>query len=157
MVDQVTDVQVKRVYACDHALTKTPLVLFHDIKMFVQEVQESDWYRSVWPTSQKLTVAMSMDTSMACYWPGQDTIHVPTREEGLMRKRAGDWAWNKEIVLHEIAHHVGVTDSLGAHGKQFAGAYLALVTNVISVERGNELEGLFISNKVRYDSIRPVL
>lgn len=153
----VTDVQVKRVYKCDAAVTKTRLVLFLDIKRFVEEVQSSDWYRRTWPTSQTLTVAMSMDTSQACYWPGQDTIHVPTREEGLIRERAGDWAWNKEILCHEIAHHVGVTDSLGAHGKQFAGAYLALVTNVISVERGNELEGLFISNKVRYDSIRPVL
>jgi putative metallohydrolase (TIGR04338 family) len=152
----MTDVQVKRVYACDHALTKTPLVLFHDIKMFVQEVQESDWYRSMWPTSQKLTVAMSMDSSMACYWPGQDTIHVPTREEGLMRKRSGDWAWNKETLLHEIAHHVGMRDALGPHGKQFAGAYLALVTNVISVERGNELEALFISNKVKYLVPKPI-
>lgn len=152
----MTDVQVKRVYKCDHAVTKTPLVLFHDIKLFLQEVQESDWYRRTWPTSSKLSVAMGMRTDMACYWPGQDLIHVPTREEGLIKQRSGDWAWNKEMLCHEIGHHVGLHDALGAHGKEFAGAYLYLVQHAISQERADELEALYIKNKVSYAVPKPV-
>lgn len=63
------------------------------------------------------------------------------------------WAWREVVVLHELAHFI--TREGAAHGPEFCGALVRLVTDIIGPEMGFLLRLRYLENGVQLTEWSP--
>lgn len=135
------DGQKQRVYQAEFAvrrvLTDGTFSTPEDVQGYVTAVQDSRWYRAIWPNADRLRVFGKLEASSAHYeWGG--SISVPTA------KRGGSWALRELVVLHEIAHHHGI-----CHGPEFTGSFLILLAKAVSPEAARLLHAEYVARNVQ--------
>jgi len=136
----MSDLQKQRVYESEYPVRNmTDDIKFDTVEQvqdYVKAVQSSRWYKAIWPQADPLRVFGKLDASSAHYeWGG--SISVPTA------KRGGKWALREIVVLHEIAHHHGIS-----HGAEFTGSFLILLAKAVSAETARNLRDQYLSRNV---------
>ena len=121
-----------------------------EIQAYVDHLLSSAWFRRRWPRTARKGIAVhdgrGRSRAVAETIWGVNVIKMPL------------WSRSKSIIIHEIAHHCsdeahGLRD-VAAHGWQFAGTLLELVTHEMGAEIGSELKESYKEGKVRYKAPR---
>ncbi|WP_024796893.1 TIGR04338 family metallohydrolase [Tomitella biformata] len=98
------------------------------------------WVIAAWPRAAvPVTVRPRAGNTAAHYV--NDTIAVPV-------DRDGRWALRELVVLHELAHHLGVEGAGPAHGGAFVDRYLTLVGEIIGLEAAFVLRATYLAGGV---------
>jgi putative metallohydrolase (TIGR04338 family) len=140
------DVQKARLYKAEQAVRPLSQSTgsFSAAVSLIEEVQESLKVSQVFGDPAPLSVAQYFGTASAFYTPGYDRITLPPEEP------EGSWAYNRLVILHEIAHHL----SIDHHGPRFAGAFLYLTREFEGDTIADALAASFTKHKVRVISPR---
>jgi len=117
------------------------------VQRYVDEVLASDSVRTKYPNAGPVCVRERRGQSKAHYEPSTQTIAIPM----------GDRLFGREsTVLHELAHHLSVSDGLPAtstgtrwHGAEFRRAMLFLVSTVLGEPAALLLRGGYYASGLR--------
>lgn len=123
------------------------------VETYVNNLLKQKWVKRAFPKAPRSLVAKPLPgaTSAYAHW-FRGRISLP---QGKGQSSA-TWAWNEWVVLHEVVHHVtGYYVGGGAHGWEFAKAFLRLVKNRMGVEAERHLKAAFKAGRVRYSKPRP--
>lgn len=111
---------------CNSQMVLPDEVLFGSLagaEKYLHRVQSTDWYTERWPDSRPVSVRQRKGNQKAHYQhDGVIALH-DTQQRGQA------WAMRELVVLHELAHHV--TRPYEAHGAEFCGAFIHLVSNAM--------------------------
>lgn len=121
------DTMCKRVYEAEDALSECwhqPME-WPAVEEFVAKVNRSRWVRARW-SQQVVPVAERRTRVSATAWSDGRIVLPP-------------FAWNRLIVLHEVAHVFTWHSQYAARGPEFCGIYLVLVDHFIGRECRAEL------------------
>lgn len=111
------------------------------IQTYVDKVLALNWLRDKYPTASiPLSVRERKGQKAAHYAPWSNTIAIPPHEHGKA------WAMRELVVLHELTHHL---DKYGNdHDATFTGAFVDIVSEIMSAEASFILRTLFYDEKV---------
>ena len=116
---------------------------YNEVIEFVDFITSQKWFKNAYPNVLDIFVKDGRGRKNAAGWPaswdsfGYGKIAIPR------------WARHRLVILHEIAHVV-THHKHAWHGRQFCENFLFLIYFVIDQKAGNEMEKLFIKNKVKY-------
>lgn len=139
------DSQRSKVYAAEgEALgrLKTDYTSVAECQAYLDKVTSSAWFKRHYGTGYSITVQSGAGYRRATSYGGKrGRIQLPR------------WARKRWVIIHEVAHNVTKAkhgESIAAHGWQFAGIYLTLVTHYLGKEDGDRLKVAFKKHKVRF-------
>lgn len=114
------------------------------VQRYVDALQSLNWVRAAWSRAEvPVTVRARKGSRFAHYEPWGHVLAVPPHQGGL------SWAMRELVILHEMTHHL--TRSVQAHGPDFAGTFLALVTEAMGPEVGLLLDDSFTQHGIEID------
>ncbi len=98
------------------------------VQTYVDRVLELDWVRTRWPLTavRPVVVRERRSASRSHYEFGSAVIALP------LHRGNQAWALRELVVLHELAHHLGGSDT--THGPAFAGRLVELIDGIIGPE-----------------------
>ncbi|MET3803631.1 putative metallohydrolase (TIGR04338 family) [Nakamurella sp. UYEF19] len=100
------------------------------VRIYVDAVLALDWVRTAWPRAgEHVAVRARAGQSRAHYERRPPVIAVP------LHRGVDAWALRELVVLHEISHHLGPDDEV-AHGPEFTGRMIDLVSGIVGEEAG---------------------
>ncbi len=109
-------------------------------KAWLNTVTEARWFQSRWGAGFKVRVVSGS---------GSNATYRDSWDARIMLSARGRKPY---VVLHELAHFIGGSDTLAAHGKEYAGLYLFLVEHALGDEAGKRLRAAFVEGKVKHRS-----
>ena len=122
---------------------------------FLEKIIASRWWKSyitphsVRTFSGEVRVEMTRRsrTAAAMYTSCDGAVHIV-----MPRKKLGEnnWAWNKIVLLHELAHYPSNGRGIPAHGWLFASVFMALVQRFMGKEIYECLKSSFADYNVRW-------
>lgn len=119
------------------------------VQAYVDSVMRLNWVRRQWPSASAVHVRERTGATASHYERDTRTIAVP------LHRHNEAWALRELVVLHELAHHLGVDDDSGGSGDQpahsgaFVGRFITLVTEIVGQEAGFLLRTMMLDNGVR--------
>jgi putative metallohydrolase (TIGR04338 family) len=107
------------------------------VQRYVDDVLALPGVRQAWPAAGTVAVRSRRGVAAAHY--ENSVIAVPERGTG--------WALRELVVLHELAHHLALTDP--PHGAEFVAAMCELTSIVMGAELGYVLRVVYAQEGVR--------
>lgn len=113
------------------------------VQIYVDAVLALGWVRDMWPrASDRVVVRARAGHNRAHYERRPPVIAVPLHRGGEA------WALRELVLLHEISHHLGPDEEV-AHGPDFTGRMVDLVTRIVGEEAGFLLRVTLADSGVR--------
>lgn len=151
-MSRARDSQRQRVYDAEKFLQDVGprMETVAEIQAYVDHLLSSAWFRRRWPRVARKGIEVrdgrGRRRAVAETIWGVNLIRMPA------------WSRSKAVILHEVAHHCtdeahGLRD-VAAHGWQFAGTLLELVTHEMDDVYGMHLKDRYKAEKVRFKAPR---
>ena len=106
------------------------------IKHYVNKLLKSAWFIRRWGKRENPTI-IEIPGNTAYGSRGRNILSLPK------------WGWNKIVVLHELAHVIGMFDCGTSHGRYFCRTLLELIGHELSLKAGQFLKKRFIAAGIR--------
>ena len=134
----VRDKQRKKVYRAEWELG-LQIGFFRSLRStlkWAREVVQSDWWKINVGREVEFVLPKSNRRNAMCRF---GKVCLPDSR----------WAWNKLVVLHELAHFIA--GSLAKHNERFCGIMLELVEEFLGLRWAVELRKAYEKHGVRYE------
>lgn len=163
------DSQKNRVYWAEHEAgfketEERELPTLQHCQTFIQSVLNNCWVRMDFDEdvcrslALRIRVVQTRKRSWCTAHYATCTIQMPTRA----------WAWQKEVLMHELAHHItnelwppspyyrGFTHKVAAHGPEFCWVYLRLLKHCGLPNEWALMKSLFVQHRVKFYQESPL-
>ena len=114
-----------------------------EVRAYVEKIMNSPWWKKRYPDIYRLEIENGAGKTAAKGGPIRNGLWMT-----LPR-----WARKPCTILHEMAHGI-VPRDVAAHGREYAGVLVELVTRFMGKEAGKQLRASFAKHKVKYKSKR---
>ena len=126
-----------------------------EIVEFLEKILKSRWWKSyITPHSVRnfngeaqVIVTRTINSAWAKHTNCNGMVYIE-----LPKKKSGEdnWAWNKIVILHELAHYPSNGAGIPSHGWLFASVFMALVQRFMDKEVYEDLKSAFADYNVRW-------